>query len=212
MHFDSANAAGVPNHATELLRGHDSCSQQGLPACFLGQPAAILPPMHPFDRQDINEHLVILVDSSEMLARMALVCPAWWRAARRAAGYRLRALAGHTDCVWASVSLPGGLVASGSLDQTVRVWKVGSGRLVRTLVGHTSFVFALAVLPGGLLASGSYDKTVRVWEVESGRLVRTLAGHTSYVYALVGLPGGLLASGSGDETVFVWRIANDVGQ
>ena len=51
---------------------------------------------HPFDRQDINEHLVLFVDSSKTLARMALACPAWWRAARRAAGYRLRALAGHT--------------------------------------------------------------------------------------------------------------------
>ena len=55
-------------------------------------------PHHPFERQDINEHLVLFVGSSKTLARMALVCPAWWRAARRAAGYRLRALAGLTDC------------------------------------------------------------------------------------------------------------------
>ena len=44
------------------------------------------------------EHLVHFVDDSKTLACMALVCPAWWRAARRAAGYRLRALAGLTDC------------------------------------------------------------------------------------------------------------------
>ena len=54
------------------------------------------PAPHPFDREDINEHLVIFADDSKTLACMALVCPAWWRAARRAAGYRLRALAGHT--------------------------------------------------------------------------------------------------------------------
>ena len=106
---------------------------------------------HPFDRQDINEHLVLFVDSSETLACMALVCPAWWHAARRAAGYRLRALAGHTGTVLALASLPGGLVASGSDDCTVHVWEAGSGRLVRTLAGHTDRVIALAGLPGGAL-------------------------------------------------------------
>ena len=78
---------------------------------------------HPFDRQDINEHLVLFVDSSKTLACMALVCPAWWRAARRAAGYRLRALAGHTGEVNALAGLPGGLVASGSGDCTVAIWR-----------------------------------------------------------------------------------------
>ena len=78
----------------------------------------------PFDRQDINEHLILFVDSSKTLARMALVCPAWWRAARRAAGYRLRTLAGHTSVVFALAGLPGGLLASGSGDRTVAVWRV----------------------------------------------------------------------------------------
>ena len=76
------------------------------------------------DRQDINEHLVIFVGSSKTLACMALVCSAWWRAARRAAGYRLRALAGHTGTVFALASLPGGLLASGSGDRTFAVWRV----------------------------------------------------------------------------------------
>ena len=119
----------------------------------------------PFDRQDINEHLILFVDSSKTLARMALVCPAWWRAARRAAGYRLRVLAGHTGAVWALAGLPGGLVASGSGDNTVRVWEVESGRLVRTLAGHTGGVRALSGLPGGLVASGSKDNTFAVWRV-----------------------------------------------
>ena len=123
----------------------------------------------PFDRQDINEHLVLFVDDSKTLACMALVCPAWWHAARRSAGYRLRALAGHTGFISALVSLPGGLLASGSEKPGhVRVWEVGTGRLVQTLTVHDECkdgrgnVTALASLPNGLLASGTEDSTVRV--------------------------------------------------
>ena len=36
----------------------------------------------------------------------------------------------------------GGLVASGSGDNTVQVWEVESGRLVRTLARHTGAVYA----------------------------------------------------------------------
>ena len=72
----------------------------------------------------------------------------------------------HRHTVKALASLPGGLVASGSEDETVRVWEVGSGRLVRALAGHTGSIHALAVLPGGLVASaGSYDGAVVVWRV-----------------------------------------------
>ena len=70
-----------------------------------------------------------------------------------------------TGWVRAVVSLPGGLLASGSNDNTVRLWEVESGRLVRTLAGHTGYVNALAGLPGGLLASGSADRNVAVWRV-----------------------------------------------
>ena len=60
---------------------------------------------------------------------------------------------------------PGGLLASGSEDMTVRVWEVESSRLVWVLVGHTSGVCALAGLPGGLVASGLEDGAIVIWRV-----------------------------------------------
>ena len=88
-----------------------------------------------------------------------------WRWALR--GRLVRTLAGRTGSVWALAVLPGGLVASASADNTVRVWEVESGRLVRTLAGHTGSVWALAVLRmrDGLVASGSGGNTVAVWRV-----------------------------------------------
>ena len=60
--------------------------------------------------------------------------------------------------------LSNGNLASGSDDNTVRVWDTVSGACLLTLAGHTSYVSSLAVLPDGELASGSGDDTVRIWE------------------------------------------------
>ena len=77
----------------------------------------------------------------------------------------MQTLVGHTGDVFVVAGLPGGLVASVSIDRTVRLWEAGSGRLVRTLAGHTSYVCALVGLPGGLVTSGSCDNTVVIWRV-----------------------------------------------
>ena len=101
-------------------------------------------------------------------------------------------LTGLTDAVCALAALPDGTLASGSWDNTVRVWR--DDVCVRTLEGHRDSVTSLAVLPDVKLASGSHDKTVRVWDARSGACLMTLAGHTSVVNALAVLPGGKLAS------------------
>jgi WD40 repeat protein len=123
-------------------------------------------------------------------------------------------LKGHTHSVRSVTFSPdGALLASGSLDKTVRLWRVSDGTPVRTLEVHTSWhagVTSVAFSPdGALLASGSDDKTVCLWRVADGTLVRTLPGHTHWVRNVAFSPdGALLASGSRDRTVRVWRAAD----
>ena len=85
----------------------------------------------------------------------------------------------------------GGTLASGSADNTVKLWEAASGKLLRTLEGHQELVLSVAFDPqGGTLASGSYDNTVKLWEAASGKLLRTLEGHTELSICVAFSPDG----------------------
>ena len=120
----------------------------------------------------------------------------------------LRAIEGHMDLVFSVAFDPQGrALASGSRDDTVKLWETRSGTLLRTLKGHKHTVWSVAFDPqGGTLASGSDDNTVKLWETRSGKLLRTLAGHPNTVNSVAFDPqGGTLASGSDDHTVKLWE-------
>jgi WD40 repeat protein len=68
----------------------------------------------------------------------------------------------------------GRLLASGSIDKTVRLWDPATGALEQTLEGHSGSVWSVAFSPDGrLLASGFSDKTVRLWDPATGALEET---------------------------------------
>ena len=83
------------------------------------------------------------------------------------------------------------LLASGSTDNTVRLWDVGSRQpLALPLAPHKSRVTSVAFSPDGkLLASGGGDGSVRLWEVASGRQFgRSFSGHSGAVNSVAFSP------------------------
>jgi WD40 repeat protein len=97
------------------------------------------------------------------------------------------------------------LLASGSDDQTVRLWEPATGHQVGApLTGHTFPVHLVAFGTGPgrrpLLASNSGDKTVRPWEPTTGFCTATIRRRSS-VHS-VAMTGETLAIGN-DEGVSV---------
>ena len=66
----------------------------------------------------------------------------------------------------AQFSPDGQTIATGSLDRTIRLSNVKTGKHLKTLIGHTSAVNSVAFSPDGkTLASGSSDGTILLWKV-----------------------------------------------
>ena len=118
-------------------------------------------------------------------------------------------LTGHAHYVFSVAFSPNGqTIASGSWDDTIRLWDVNTGTELKKITGNTSNVLTLAFSPNGqTIASGSSDNTVRLWDVNTGTELKKFTGHTRTVYSVAFSPNGqTIASGSSDDTIRLWDV------
>src|SRR6266702_2319742 len=132
-------------------------------------------------------------------------------------GFKLQhTLRGHTEEIRQIAWSPDGrLLASGSNDQTVRLWDVATGRQIRALEGHTDDISGISFSADSrILASKSGDGTVRLWKVDTWEEVISLYESSSNVISLgvafhPKLP--ILATlGEGDTIIRIWHLDFDV--
>jgi WD40 repeat protein len=115
----------------------------------------------------------------------------------------------HKERVFAIAFSPDGRhLATGSSDQTVRVWDTTSGTCLNTLEAHIKPVEAVAFSRDSrFLASGSDDETVRLWDYQTGECLDVLTPQVGRVLTLAFSPNSLLlAIGGSEQMVALWEL------
>ncbi|WP_320042974.1 hypothetical protein [uncultured Desulfobacter sp.] len=101
------------------------------------------------------------------------------------------------------------ILASASLDGTIRLWDTMSYKCLGTLVGHSDIVITVTWSPNGkLLASSSADSTIRLWNPDTKKQLYVLEEHRAPVSCIsFSVDGNLLASKGiePDSYVRIWR-------
>jgi WD40 repeat protein len=120
------------------------------------------------------------------------------------------------------VDAAGRYLVTGSVDKTVRVWELATGRLLRVLrpplgAGDEGKIYAVALSPdGSLIAAGGFTsnepgntESIYLFDRESGRMVRRMGGLPNIVDHLAFSPDGTgLAAALGEGGIRVFRVAD----
>jgi RNA polymerase sigma factor (sigma-70 family) len=133
-----------------------------------------------------------------------------------ATGGEVRSFIGHGDrpvpgggevdrVLCAAVSPDGKVLATGSADETARLWDTATGKELHVLSGHKYGVGATAFSPDGqVLLTGGHDGHIRTWATATGKAIRELPGREGGIQGLFFTPDGKkVVSGGFDKTVRV---------
>lgn len=124
---------------------------------------------------------------------------------------------GHADKITSITriesTLPRLMFATGSKDNTVKVWEWGGscnpGICLLTLEGHGSFVTALASLNERVILSGAADNSVKIWNLATGKCQASMLGdetRSNIVQSLATFGSNYVAVGSSSKHINIWDV------
>jgi WD40 repeat protein len=123
-------------------------------------------------------------------------------------------LEGHRDLVYSVSFNPNGqTIATGSADNTVKLWDV-NGKELKTLKGQGDYVISVCFSPDGKkLAAGNRDGTVKLWNAD-GQELRTMVSGNAIVSVSFSPDSKIIAAATSDgeknNTLRLWQ--SDTGE
>ena len=129
-------------------------------------------------------------------------------------GFRISVMKGHTRTVTAcTANKTGKLIASVSLDMSIRTWNGTDGSFVSVLKspGSGSQINCVAFHPEGqLVVVGSWDRTLKVWDTYNKKKLKVMKGHKTSVQACIYISTTHIVSASMDGEVRIWSTRSGI--
>ncbi len=125
----------------------------------------------------------------------------------------------HSESVTSlALTLDGKFLASGSADNSLKIWSLKDGKLIDSIIAHEQALLSLAFTNSEkenyYLATGSYDQTINLWTLNKDKNQaiflknsHTLTNHTGSIHALAIAPQkNILISASYDQSIKQWDL------
>jgi WD40 repeat protein len=110
-----------------------------------------------------------------------------------------------------SVAISSDKAATGSWDETAKIWDLRTGQLIRALRCN-GYVTAVAI-EGDIVVAGLSNGSIQIWNINNDQPLRIFKGHTGKGHTSgvksVAISGETIVTGSEDETVKIWNINKD---
>ncbi len=122
----------------------------------------------------------------------------------------IKMLVGHQHLVSDISTSRGGLLATLSFGENIKLWNVESGKLLRVFEGYNRMIAADAFSPdNNLLLQGDASGRIRIWDVSGRRYLATFLGHTGPIWSVeFSQDGKSFATVGDDRAVRIWDTAS----
>lgn len=117
-------------------------------------------------------------------------------------------LEGHLSSIYGVDFSPNGYhIATGSQDNSCKIWDLRRRQSVYTIPAHTNLISCVKYDQdgGNFLVTSSYDSTVKIWSNKTWQPLKTLQGHDGKVMSVgISSSSHYIATTSYDRTLKLW--------
>ena len=116
---------------------------------------------------------------------------------------------GHNEKVVSLIELNSGKIASGSYDNTIRIWNLVTSKEEK-IINEKGRVFALLEFEDSKLLCGTSNNEINLWDLNSDdeECLFSFKGHQLWINCLVKCNNNYFASASNDSNIKIWDYYN----